>query len=229
MFKVGDSVKVKAGVKDVEFPDNDTSSWQGEIVEFIEGFAQVKWDNTTLNGMSEKYLEKAEQEGYEIEVYGFGIDEIEPAEPRPEEELEDRYILALDEEKRVAEIIGDKSLTIDDENLEEYLKYLKRKIDFTGLITGREDFPWEERYVFGYGSKSEYEELKESNPSYTDTFLLLDVVYEENSDDGLIGKIKRIKDNKIFQMTLDYLEAKDKKSVNKQLLDDYAFWYVNYR
>jgi hypothetical protein len=40
------------------------------------------------------------------------------------------------------------------------MDYLKRNIEFPCQLTGIEDFPWEEYYVFGPGSKKEYEKLK---------------------------------------------------------------------
>ncbi len=46
----------------------------------------------------------------------------------------------------------------------KYLKYLKSNIQLPCLLTGLEDFLWEERYVFGFGDEEEYEELKKTKP-----------------------------------------------------------------
>ena len=51
------------------------------------------------------------------------------------------------------------------ETARRYLEYLKKNIELPCLLTGSEDFLWEEKYVFGYGSKNEYENLKKTNPS----------------------------------------------------------------
>ena len=234
MFKVGEVVKVKDGVKDPDWEDFDISGWQGKILDISETSKgrsiHIKWDNTTVNRMSDEVLERSMIEGLRHNEMELFENEVEPAESRSEEDLVERNIQPLlDEEKRVAKIIGDDSLEVNEETLEKYRAYLMENFDFPGLITGREDFPWEERYVFGYGDKAEYKKLKQTRPSYKDLFRLLDIVYEGNPDDGLIGKIKRIKDRKFFEMTLDYLESKDKKSKNYQLLEDYSFWFVNYR
>lgn len=78
----------------------------------------------------------------------------------------------LDEqEKRIAEVFGeDEAPEVNQETLSIYLAYLQNNIAPPCHLTGIEDFSWEERYVFGYGSKKEYEQLKKTQPSYTDTF-----------------------------------------------------------
>lgn len=234
MLKIGDVVKVRQGTTDPDFEEIDISGWQGKITE-VEDTSEgrqflIVWDNTTLNEMSDEALEQSELEGLDYKKMYLFESDVEPAEARPEEDLIERNIEPLpDEFKRAAKILGDDTLEVNDENLEKYRIYLKENFEFPGLITGSEDFPWEERYVFGYGDKAEYKKLKKTRPSYKDLFRLLDILYEGNKYDGLIGKIKRIKDGKIFEMTLNYLKAKDEKSKNFQLLDDYAVWYDNYR
>jgi len=72
-----------------------------------------------------------------------------------------------------------------------YFTHLKSNLTFPCHLTGIEDFPWEERYVFGYGSEAEYEKLKKKQPSYTDTFNLLNLDEEVNEDYGLLVDVKR--------------------------------------
>lgn len=101
--------------------------------------------------------------------------------------------------------------------------------------TGIEDFRWEELYVFGPDNKKEYEQLKKTQPSYTDRYELFEIVrnaespwvmcYEEDVGAG----VRRISDGKKFLLGLSELEATDKKSRNYHLLDDYSVWFVNSR
>ncbi|MCB0045522.1 MAG: hypothetical protein H6642_11320 [Caldilineaceae bacterium] len=91
-----------------------------------------------------------------------------------------------------------------------------------------EDFPWEERYVFGYGSKTEYEKLKKTQPSYTDTFEFLGFDDEVDRGYGILVKVRRVADKRKFTVSLDDLEATDEQSTNCQLLDDFSVWFVNY-
>ena len=117
---------------------------------------------------------------------------------------------------------------VTDENLNRFLDYLKNNLEFPCLLTGIEDFPWEERYVFGYGDKKQYEELKKENPSYTDTFKLLEFEERQPREERIIVMVERVTDKRQFSIPLDNLEATKRKSKNFQLLEDYAVWWVNY-
>ena len=139
------------------------------------------------------------------------------------------------QEDRIAQILADGD--IDNEEMQEkssetvikYLHYLKDNIEFPCIVTGLEDFPWEEKYVFGSSSnKKEYERLKQDNPSYKDKFEILDFYEDEDYDEQIMVTVRRLNDKKKFILDLDNLKSIDKKSINYQLLDDYSVWYVNY-
>ena len=138
------------------------------------------------------------------------------------------------QEYRIAQILADGD--VDNEEMQEkssetvvkYLYYLKKNIEFPCIVTGLEDFPWEEKYVFGPGNIKEYEKLKKDNPSYKDKFEILDFFEDEDYDEQILVNATRLSDQKEFILELDYLKAVDKKSKNYQLLDDYSVWYVNY-
>ena len=139
------------------------------------------------------------------------------------------------QEERIAQILADGDVDNEEkqekspETIAKYLHYLRKNIEFPCIVTGLEDFPWEEKYVFGYGNKKEYEKLKKDNPSYKDKFEILDFIEDENyNDEQILVSAKRLSDQKKFILELDYLKAVDKKSKNYQLLDDYSVWYVNY-
>ena len=138
------------------------------------------------------------------------------------------------QEDRIAQILADGD--IDNEEMQEkssetvikYLHYLKDNIEFPSIVTGVEDFPWEEKYVFGHGNKKEYEKLKKDNPSYKDKFEILDFYEDEDYDEQIMVTVRRLNDQKEFILDLDNLKSVDKKSKNYQLLDNYSVWYVNY-
>ena len=133
-------------------------------------------------------------------------------------------------EKRVRAILGKgKSLGVGKGALLKYRKYLKAHLTLPCILTGIEDFRWEEMYVFGYGDQEEYEELKKTNASYTDQFEFIEFTDEFGGfDRGWMVKARRISDRKQFLLPLSELKAVDKKSANYQLLNDYAVWIVNY-
>ena len=115
-----------------------------------------------------------------------------------------------------------------DEHLQVYLEYLNNNVEHPCLVTGMEDFPWKEKYVFGYGDEKEYEKLKKTNPSYKDTFTLIEFELVTKAE-RIFATIERVTDKKRFSLPLEDLEAKSKKSTNYQLLEDYSSWYVNFQ
>jgi hypothetical protein len=131
------------------------------------------------------------------------------------------------QEIRFDHILGGANLRVSKESLESYRSYIQKNIAFPCELTGREDFDWEEIYVFGPGDKNEYAELKKTRPSYTDiyTFMSFDDQIEER--DGLMVKVKRISDYKQFVLPLADLKVTEANSPNHQLVHDYAAWFVN--
>jgi len=134
------------------------------------------------------------------------------------------------QEKRIITILGTKKLDVTRKTLNTYLKYLKSHVEIPCRLTGIEDFEWEERYVFGFGSKKEYEELKKTQPSYKDKFHLIKFVDEiDDYYDGIFVHVQRVSDERKFVLPLADLKSTDRKSKNYQLLDDYSVWFVNNR
>lgn len=132
-------------------------------------------------------------------------------------------------ENRIQAILGEGDAQhVSENSIIKYRKYLKAHLTLPCVLTGIEDFQWEEFYVFGPGSKNEYEELKKTRPSYTDEFELIGFDDEFDSREGILANVRRISDRKISPLPLGDLKAVDKKSDNHQLVDDYAIWIVNY-
>ena len=138
--------------------------------------------------------------------------------------------------KRVEAIIGDEDESSSfGDAVEKFYDHLARFLQFPCDVTGIEDFRWEERYVFGVGDSNKYQKLREIQPSYQDTFELLEIEKDTYSKwmmyqgEDLAGHVRRKSDGKEFYLGLAEIEILDKKSKNYQLLDDYAVWFVNNR
>jgi hypothetical protein len=131
-------------------------------------------------------------------------------------------------ENKISKILKTKDIDVGVRNLLKYLEYLKENIKLPCNVTGREDFPWEEEYVIGSGSKKEYERLKKTQPSYTDTFLMSWFKDSVHPEDGIFVSLQRLTDKKEFLLPLVDLKTSDASSPNNQLLDDYTIWFVNY-
>jgi hypothetical protein len=118
------------------------------------------------------------------------------------------------QERRIIAILGAKKLDVTRKTLSTYLRYLKNHVENPCQLTGSEDFEWEESYVFGFGSKREYEELKKTQPSYRDKFLLTSFIEDIDEWYGLSVRVRRLSDKKQFVLPLADLKSTDKKSKN---------------
>lgn len=131
--------------------------------------------------------------------------------------------------QRLADIFGTEGVpSVQTETLERYLDHLKQNLEFSCQLTGIEDFPWEEFYVIGPGSKEEHEQLRKTKPSYMDTYELLSFDGVK-SRAGIFVNVQRMSDKKHFVLPLADLKATNKKSRNYELLDDFSAWFVNWR
>jgi len=215
----------------------------------------IEWDSITLKNMPHSLIEDSEKDGLVWSMMALYARDLKPAKPRDREEevtealemISEKYDLeefddgdsgSIEDEietdqqiKRVQailEVTDEEDMVVDDENLKKYFHYLNENIGFPCIVTGIEDFRWEEFYVLGPGDQKEYEKLKKTRPSYTDEYKILSIDGYD-LDYGILVNVRRISDRKKFTLPLEDLEAVDKKSNNYQILDDYSVWFVNYR
>ena len=252
-FNVGDSVMVKKGVIDPDYCD-DIRGWQGRIYEIDDNASKplvcIEWDSITLKNMPHQLIEKSEKDGLQWTEMRLYVDEIELTQPRDKQEEipvtienlkrelkleendefeEDEYDDQTKRIQNILEVKNEEEMTVDEDNLTKYYKYLNTNIDFSVSVTGIEDFHWEEYYVFGPGDQGEYKKLKKTHPSYTDKYKIIDLDDDLDWEEGILVNVKRISDNKKFTLPLADLESDDENSTNYQILDDYSVWFVNYR
>lgn len=130
--------------------------------------------------------------------------------------------------KRIASIFGrDTAPEVGKETLKAYRAFLLRHLDKKGVLTGREDFNWEEFYLFGPGDMKEYEKFKRRRASYADEFMLIEIPEETIGDHDLIARVRRLLDKKRFDIGLSWLTTKKKRTKSHRLLDDFATWICN--
>lgn len=127
-------------------------------------------------------------------------------------------------EQRIHSILSDDNERTPD-NVRRHLDHLRHSLKLPLRVTGVEDFPWEEPYVFGAWSQAEYRRLKKTQPSYTDKFDLLDLA--ETEEDDLIARIRRISDGRELSIGLSWLKSVDRKVEGFTVLEDYATWYTD--
>ena len=139
------------------------------------------------------------------------------------------------QDARISAIVGDDDASTFDEGVDKFYHHLKRSLQLPCDVTGIEDFRWEEYWVIGPGDPKEHERLRQTQPSYRDTFELLAIEKDVCSEwmmfhgEDIAGHVRRKSDGKEFHLGLAEIKAVDKKSKNYQLLHDFAVWFVNNR
>lgn len=135
-----------------------------------------------------------------------------------------------EEEVRLRTIFGTEEVpSVSKKTLRQYQRYLTKHLSADCRVTGREDFSWEEFYVFGPGDPEEYEELKSTRASYRDEFLIVKLLAELSPRDDLVALVKRLHDSKQFEIELSWLKAVAESTADSQLLDDFGSWQVNWQ
>jgi hypothetical protein len=130
------------------------------------------------------------------------------------------------DDRRIQALLGDDNERTT-QNASRYQSYLLKNLLLPIIVTGVEDFPWEEPYILGVWDRQEYEELKKTRPSYMDTFELQALGPLDMRDD-IMAKIKRLSDGKVFEIGLSWLCCDDEETDAYTLLKDYGVWYINY-
>jgi len=235
-MKIGNCVTVKNGIKSSDSEKQLKEGWTGRIVKIEGSILTIELDSITLSELKEDYIIDSLMNGFEYKLICRKTDEVEIVNPRDSQEdtlrkqIEINAQYSIDEEeKRIYHILNSEDLSVNDENLLKYLDYLKVNLKIPCILTGSEDFDWEEPYILGGWNKKEYEKLKKTNPSYTDDFEFIKLEEEYDDWKGIHANVKRISDKKVFAIPLWDLKVIDKKDSNFQIVSDYSSWMTNYR
>jgi hypothetical protein len=223
-LKPGDNVRVRQGVCDPDFPDIPLGGWAGTVKEVHRAEGEttvlVTWDRATLRGMHPIYKKRCERDGLELESMWLAEEDLESDDgtPVPIEQPTSMVTEPLsekDQDDRVRMALG---LTHDDplpdvtyETLLAYHRYLAAKLKFPFYATF-----WEESGPF-------------SSKKVMATIAGLADPQEGGIDEeyGLAGS-GRTPDGEEIDFPLDDIEL-GKKDPNRRLLDDYSYWFQDWR
>ncbi|MGK0363955.1 MAG: hypothetical protein ACI85O_001009 [Saprospiraceae bacterium] len=241
-MKIGNFIKVKDGVKEPD-ANVDMNGWTGRIIE-LGDFPNIEWDNETLQNLPHEFTHQCEVEGLGMTEYNLAPDDFEivdkgqdyskDARAKIIREIHSRHEGAInendDEEVMYGEILGTNRINVTLENLSHYEEYLDENLSDDVRLTGMEVFSWEERFFFGEHSKTEYQKLRKTRPSYKDEFKLVEIIEPSKAsiDHDLLVKVRRVSDRKMFDLPLSWLAAIDAQSDDYALLEAYSSWAVNY-
>ncbi len=129
--------------------------------------------------------------------------------------------------ERINKILG-KNCERNNKNALKFLVYLENAVETPCHLTGIEAFPWEEPYLSGGWDKLEYQEFINDNPSFMDQFQLIALLPQNAEKDDIKAKVRRLSDQKIFEIELSRLECTDFNNENYQMINDYTVWYANF-
>ena len=217
-FKIGDSIKVKPGVRD---PDSgaEISDYQGRIVEIDEpDLYAIRWDSHTLKKLPPSYIKEAEQKGLGWDSFYLNETDIEPATPRDTENEVEEIFYQLQHEffwvhlgeqgYRISTVLSGVSLNNEKDEFNAWENHLKNTLTF----------PFQ----------AEVSEWQETGPLKCDevvtVYRLLDTG-KVDLDHGLFVEVKNKKSHCAFP--LSDLEVVDRQSKDFMPVKDYAVWFAN--
>jgi hypothetical protein len=146
-----------------------------------------------------------------------------------EEEYEYEDLNTEEFEPKIISILGNKKIQVNWANLQKYLAYLNKALKRPCILTGNQEFEWEEYYVFGPGAQKQHEKQRKTKPSYMDQFKLISLVKEVSESAGIIAQVERLSDRQKFTLPLCQLEEAEPTTENYELIDDYVTWFENYQ
>jgi hypothetical protein len=201
-LRVGDSVRVKAGIKDDDL-GLDLGGWQGRITEVDEKNELVL------------IISDAEEQGLGWDTYYLAPDDVELAEARDTkkrtETVRDQIHAKFawhflgEEGQEISRILAG----IDPSDMSELLER------------------WEEYFstVLKFPFKAEVTESQDRGPMHSGDIL---VVQEIDSIEEMYGLLVRVKKGRTgYFFPLCDLTPVDKKSSNYQPVRNYAIWFAN--
>jgi hypothetical protein len=220
-FEVGDRVRVKRGVTDVDYPDMLIGGWSG-VVSRVEksGDCMVVWSRETLDAVDPIFKKRCVRDGLELERYWLPEGDLEsdlggPLEIESPGEVSTEPLSHDDQDDRIRMVFGldsnDPLPDVDTEMLEIYYEYLAESLDY----------PFEAEHTPGTGLLFRHSRIvKVLAPRDSDDEPLIDDSY---------GVLCRVRHKRRVQVVpLCELEI-EKGRPNRQLLRDYGYWFSNWR
>lgn len=166
----------------------------------------------------DKFLQKLKDFKIIMEDKDFEEDDYEYEEFDPEEF-----------EPKVYAILGNQNLEVNLRNQKKYLSYLKQAIQKPCLLTGNQEFAWEEYYIFGDGTQKQHEKQRKTKASFMDEFTLIGFSPNISKSDGIMVEVERVSDRKKFMLPLWQLEEVEPTTKNSELINNYVTWFEYYQ
>ena len=215
-YKVGDSVKIKQGVKDAEYGKWDLSGWQGWIVKEPtpdDPVFELIWDTKTLKNMPNEFIIEGNVDEVDWVHYVTKIDEIETATPRDTfdaaivfaEFWDDKHAFndGSEEGAIIMKVVGEEKEMF--KALEKWQRYLTENLKFPFEVT-----------VVDSDNKAVKEGLTTTVTGFSAKAI--------DEDDGLMVKVK-VRDVGVPHPLCD-LTPSDEDDANWIYMEAYTGWFI---
>ena len=220
-MKVGDSVRVKAGVLEPDTEKFEISGWQGRVVEIDtlstdEGtLVNIQWDGVTLQLIPPDYIIQSEIEALGWDTMVLFESDIEESVSRdtPEdvkkmqEALSDKYYWSYlgEDGLRIDAVLEGADRNDEQKCFEKWIGHFERSLT---LPCHAEVSESEENEQIKEGTTVEISKLSGVNDRF-----------------GILAAIAI--DGVNYEFPLCDLDVTDKKSANYQIVNDYTVWFAN--
>jgi hypothetical protein len=220
-LKIGNSVKVKAGVLEPDTEQFEIGGWQGRIIEIDttstdEGtLVSIEWDVETLKLLPADYIIQSEIEGLGWEMMVLFEADIEKAEARDnvpdikkmQDELAEKYYWSSlgEDGLRIAAVLEGTDRNDELKCFKVWHKNLDSGLIFPIRAVVSES---EENEMINEGSEIEISSLSSVDERF-----------------GILAAIKLSEIN--YKFPLCDLDVTDKRSANYQFVKDYTVWFAN--
>lgn len=211
-FRIGDLVRVKHGVTDVDYPDIPMGGWLGNISKVADDSYLVEWTIETLENVHPVYRKRCERDGVDYEEYWVHVSTLEPASDEPlymeqPTTIITRPLSADRQDDRICMVFAltsDDPLPYDSEAAElTYFNFLKSNLTFP--------FP-----------------AQSFDPTRNHRYTVTVVGMSDSCpiDDGFGVVCDVLNAGKKKRMPLLELSV-DPGDINHQMVNDYITWFVN--
>ena len=221
-FAVGDSVRVKHGIKDADYPDMPLGGWAGTVAKVEKRAPRmhlVRWSEETLASIHPVFKQRCERDGTGVEEYWLEEGDLEPDTGGPldierPKKITTKPLLPEDQDNRIRKVFdltsNDPLPDVDDETLWIYHQHLSASLSFP--------FQAEHTPVSGTLFRTGYS---------------VKVVGFDDSDEPMIDETDGIlcearHQKRVVIVPLGELKV-GKGNPNRRLVADYCYWFGNWR
>ena len=216
-FALGQKVRVRNGVKDNDYLDMPLGGWAGTIAELHDAdMYTIRWSKETLASVHPVFKNRCERDGLKLDQYLISAVDLESntgglLEIEQPKKITTKPLSPKDQDDRIRMVFeltsNDPLPEVDDETLEAYHEYLSKNLAFPFAAEHGEEYGHPERIkVIGLGDP--------------DDEPMIDEMYGILCEARMEGQI----------VTLPLGELQDAKGKpNRQLIEDYGYWFWNWR